>query len=55
MPVDTISGPFWAAALNAMPPSDDERIRRILTDILNESVDPVVGMILDRHAREILK
>jgi hypothetical protein len=54
MPVDTISGPFWLAALRQMP-GGDERLRRLLTDILNESVDPVVGMILDRHAREILK
>lgn len=53
MPVDTISGPFWLTAI-AQTPGVDERLRRLLTDILTESVDPVVGMILDRHAREIL-
>ena len=56
MPIDTITGPFWLSALAAMPHGDktQERLSRILTDILTESVDPVVGMVLDRHAREIL-
>lgn len=56
MPIDTISGPMWLATLASYPtdPATD-RMKRILTDILNESVDPVIGMILDRHAREILR
>jgi hypothetical protein len=57
MPIDTISAPYWLSALKALPQGDatQQRLSRILTDIITESVDPVVGTILDRHTREILR
>lgn len=57
MPIDTISAPYWLSALRALPQGDatQQRLVRILTEILTESVDPVVGTIMDRHTREILK
>lgn len=57
MPIDTMTGPAWLEAIKATPRTDKtvDRLCRILSDILDESVDPVVGMVLDRHAREILK
>jgi hypothetical protein len=55
MPHDTITGPYWLKAIDAMPDHPlTQRLGRLLHDILTESVDPVIGVILDRHAREIL-
>lgn len=57
MPVDSIMAPMWAAAIARCSTSTDPTVKRLasmLSDVIDESMDPVVGMILDRHAREVL-
>lgn len=53
--VDSLSALIWQRSLRRIDCIQPHRITQVLIDIIEESEDPVVGQVLDRHMKEYLR
>lgn len=53
--VDSLSAGIWRRSLRRLDCIQPNRLTQVLLDIIEESEDPVVGQVLDRHMKEYLR